>query len=837
MKYFNSIQAEFLKYAKKKVVSKKPVKKVVKKNVPTKKMPTKKVLTKKLEQAKKKVNAPVKKIVPTKKSPVKSGSFLDDFGDKEVRNPDSKSKKPMIKIKSLKSYEKNTPQHRLYDQLYRAWQKKTLKHGQNTKLRSKKEEALYNRIDQQREKMKGKETSYLDKIKQQKQLIQEQRQKLKDQIKSQKEQKIKSEEKKQPEQQIQKDPVIDKKQELQVAGDEKNQYQQTISKINNNKDKLKNDISFLADPPPPSQANIDEIKQSADSVQRALEASGVKGSNISKIVNSPNTVTYKIGFDNDVNKLNGVGFLLSEKANRVISSMVGKQQDVIISEDRSTGTVNIEVPKDHRDTVYLKDLLTDDNYLKEVNNPKKFVVPLGKDANGKVITFNFNENPHLLLAGGTGSGKSVCANSMMNSLMASYSSDEVKFSIIDVAKEGNEFRQYKDSKYLATPIAATEKDAIKNIEGVYAEAQKNKRKLAELSDKTGRSFEDINKWNAFIKKNPNEMSSEEKQAFDKLSPEEKKPMPHIMLFADEVKTLLNPGATKNAMLIRKKLDAVLSVARQGGANVIIATQSPSLRSIPRDLQANLGSKVVLKLNTKADADTVDEPNATRLLGNGDAFIVNDNISERVQTGFVSRDESTVFGKNTAGEQSLIETKPSNSETSPNSVSGSTDTTTEFQKNVDAIKQNLQKQRQHIQEMTDKMDKEQDEQNEWETKQQEEASKIKEQRRQLERGEPLMTNSEHENAFGTDDYPENYLEEDDSPEFSTDTTIPQDESNEKSESSLDDEIEALTAPKSREEIEQSMKNKPQPKLPSLSPKEEKKRTSLLDRIKSLLKKNK
>jgi len=678
------------------------------------------------------------------------GSFLKEMGEREVRNPDLKAKKPRIKIKSLKGYDKNSPQQRLFRELYKQWKGTGVSGVSSVTKREDKLTKLQEKLKKQREELK--------KIKR------EQKQpKLKEKLDAKKTELKNKPTDKAINNEIKSDKVEEqiinqKKIELDKAGDKTEQYQQKNDRIKANEGKLKNDISFLNDPPPPSKGSIEEVDHSVDAIRRSFTAANIKGSNIAEATNAPNSMTFKIKFDDDVAKVKGTRWLLSNDGKNIISSMVGKDRDVIISEDRKSGMVNIEVPKDdaNRDTVYLKDILTSDKFVNESSNPKKLVVPFGKDANGEVIIHDFKVNPHMLVAGGTGSGKSVFINSMVNSLMATQDSDHVKFVMLDVAKKGNEFGLYDGSKYLADPVAKDENSAIKSLQNLHKESGNRFKKIQELSKKSGLTFKDTQSFNAFIDKK--DKTEEEKVAFEKLAPEERKVIPQIFLVADEVKSLLNPEVNKNASKIKGYIDDMLAVARQSGINIILATQSPALKAIPRQLQANLGSKVILHLNQHADAESVDLPDATDLLSHGDAFYAAEGQpKKRFQSGFVSGNESTKFSEKSQGKQDLLQSiKPKEESTTiPKEEIEKQEPEDEYSN----IKKQIEARRKRIKEILgdtgteeeiSKSDITQKERNEQQKRREEEIAKKEEERKKLLSEEPEVEEPEEEPESSVDD---------------------------------------------------------------------------------------
>ena len=629
--------------------------------------------------------------------------FFSTMGQVEISNPDPKAKKPKIKITSLRGATPDTPKGKRLQQLYKQWKgsggadavksyaKATLDASETKSLRQQLKEK-----DKQL-KLKDKETNTLRKQLEEK--IQKKRQQQQQQVSDNS---IKKEEEVDDQYEGQKEQKI---KELDVSGVKNNSnYRDTITRIHKNEGKLKNDISFVNDPSPPSQNSLDEVKSSAESINRAIQAVKAKGTNISSVTNSPNTLVYGIKFDDDDSKIKGSKWLRSTDAKKTISSFVGK--NVIISEDTKSGSFNIEVPKENRDTVSIKDLLTDDEFLKDARRPGKLVIPVGKTIDNKVKTFDFKDEPHMLVAGGTGSGKSVFMNSMVNSLMATYNPDDVQFAMIDAAKKGKEFKKYDGSKYLSAPVAISEKQAIDTLRNVRKETDRRNEKMLEIEEKSGRSFEDLEDFNAFISKNPDDMTDEEKIAYNKIPEKDRKKIPRMVVIVDEVKDLLNTKQNPNAKITRGIINSILSVSRSAGIQMILATQSPSKSAVAGGLQTNIGAKMIFKLNNDDDAQAVGVKDATSLLNHGDGYLITDSQDTRLQSPYISGDESKQFATNSQGKSnySLTAAKPQpikipeqdlteSAVTAPESVSS----TNSFSSNIDSLKQRLIDQRKRIRE--------------------------------------------------------------------------------------------------------------------------------------------
>jgi len=641
----------------------------------------------------------------------KPGSFIALKGQDEVPNPNPHGKKPTVKIISLSRADKGTPQRRLFETLYKAWKntgsyssvvkemkakgkvKETaekvkdraeeIKRLKQELAKAKKETSKEQRA---RQKLEGKRQQLEEKLKRKpKEKVVEKAVEPKKQVQPEKvvepepkavEPEVKEEPKteiqEQHEESIQEEEKNDEQYQeveavktdiLEQVGDRTSKrYQETIKRIDRNEDKLYRDADFLENPPPPKASSIEAMKKDADAINRALSALDVKGATIEDTVNSPNVVSYKLKFDTDKNKAKGMRSLLSGGAKDVVSSLVGKKENVTISEDRDAGTIDIHVPKGtslkDRDTVYFKDLITDDDFVKASKNPTKLPVALGKDENNKAILYDFSDTPHLLVSGATKSGKSVFMQGIINSIQMSKSPDEVQLVLIDVAKKGAEFGMYDGSAYLARDVATTAKDAEQSLRAVHDEVGRRNKFFRDVSEQTGLNIKNIEQWNKFITQNPDEMSDEDRAAYDKIPEDQRKKMPRLVTVVDEAADLLNKDINPNAQRIASMLDSLLAVARSAGAHVVIATQSPAKQTIPGKLQKNLGAKMTLRLQNQNDAENIGTPDATDLLMYGDGFFEDPTTGRniRVQSGYVSENESSEIAQKAKGKSERLKSK-------------------------------------------------------------------------------------------------------------------------------------------------------------------------------------
>jgi len=617
MKYFDLIQCEFTKYARSEEMCK---------------------IARRLKRS---------------KSTTKD--FLNDMGDKNVTNPSAKGKKRTIKVKSLKSGDER--QKQLFKQLYKQWKgSKTKKVDKKDKLKSK----VKKRRKQIRQEFKKKKQE-IKKEPTEKKKIEKVKMKVDPKKIEEHRKDIASETKSNKEQQVIEKQISEK---LKAVGDKSDeQYKSTISVVKKNEKSLYRDTSDLNDPLPPDPEKLKTIDTDQKSLSRAMKALDISNSEISDVVNSPNVVTYKISLKNlsDKDKARAMHKLLSTESKTVLSHFIGKKENVTVNENRDTDTIDVHVPKGtdlkDRDPVSFKELITNDKFVKASKDPTKLPIAFGKDENNNTVTYDFSNTPHLIVSGATKSGKSVFNQSIINSIQMGKSPDEAKLILIDAAKKGAEFAQYKDSEYLDRPIATSAKEAEDALQSLSDEVNRRNEFLKTISGKTGMSFRNIEEWNSFVTKDTEKMSPNEQKAFNIVPEDQRKKMHRIVTIVDEAKDLFNKEVNPNAPKLFNLVDHMLTVARSVGAHMVIATQSPAKQNIPGKIQANIGAKMTFRLQNKSDAENIGVPDATDLLMYGDGYFEDPSMGggpTRLQTGFIDKNDDAKISEKTKGEQKFIE---------------------------------------------------------------------------------------------------------------------------------------------------------------------------------------
>ncbi len=287
--------------------------------------------------------------------------------------------------------------------------------------------------------------------------------------------------------------------------------------------------------------------------------------------------------------------------------------------------VGIEVPNEKIAMVGLRDIILSREFM-EAKNP--LTLALGKDISGMVKTFSLVKVPHLLVAGTSGSGKSVCINSIILSLLYRYSPDELKLILVD--PKHVEFSMYNNLPHLIMP-------------NVISESEKALNALSWCVDEMERRF--------IVFSNAKVKNLEEYNESEEVLEGRADKMPYIVFIIDELADLLMT-AKKEA---EEYICRILQKARAAGIHMILATQRPSVDVVTGKIKANLNARICFALMTSADSKTVlDQGGAEKLLGKGDMLFISSDTSvpKRIQGCFVTTkeiDDIVTFVKENNGE--------------------------------------------------------------------------------------------------------------------------------------------------------------------------------------------
>ncbi|MBD3177050.1 MAG: cell division protein FtsK, partial [Armatimonadia bacterium] len=274
-----------------------------------------------------------------------------------------------------------------------------------------------------------------------------------------------------------------------------------------------------------------------------------------------------------------------------------------------TSVVGIEVPNKTRGLVTLRDILTSDEM---VSNPSLLAFALGKDIAGRVIVGDLTKMPHLLVAGATNSGKSVCLNTLILSIVFRASPDEVKFLMIDPKRV--ELSLYDDIPHLIAPVVHDAKEAAGLLRHAIVEMEERYRTLAGLGVRNIAEYMEL------------------AQERDDLEP-----MPYLVIVIDELADLMMQAAAE----FEHSICRIAQLARAVGIHLVVATQRPSVNVVTGTIKANIPSRIAFAVSSQTDSRVIlDQVGADRLIGQGDMLYspIDASKPKRIQGAYVSAKE-------------------------------------------------------------------------------------------------------------------------------------------------------------------------------------------------------
>ena len=276
---------------------------------------------------------------------------------------------------------------------------------------------------------------------------------------------------------------------------------------------------------------------------------------------------------------------------------------VRISQIYGTQYLGVEVPNDKRETVTIKELLININFK---NTSSKIPICIGKDISGNIEVIDLSKTPHLLVAGTTGSGKSVFINTLLASILYKFSPKDLRLILID--PKMLELSVYNDIAHLLTPVVTEPKKAIIALKWVCKEME---RRYSLMNEENTRSLEGYNE-----------------KSIEKL--------PYIVVFIDEMADLMMTAGKE----VEHYVQRLAQMARACGIHLVMATQRPSVDIITGSIKANFPSRISFQVASKYDSRTVlGEIGAEQLLGNGDMLMSkNGGNIIRYQSAFISDNE-------------------------------------------------------------------------------------------------------------------------------------------------------------------------------------------------------
>jgi S-DNA-T family DNA segregation ATPase FtsK/SpoIIIE len=375
--------------------------------------------------------------------------------------------------------------------------------------------------------------------------------------------------------------------------------------------------TLLNEPPGRSQYDEQELKDIAIRVKSKFEEFHVLGS-VVQINPGPVVTTFEFKPD--------AGIKYSRIITLTEDLCLGLQAESILIE-RIPGkpTVGIEVPNSRREIIALRQVIESDEFQ---NSHSGLTISMGKDINGRIKVAALDTMPHLLIAGSTGSGKSVMINTMIMSILFKSTPDEVRMIMVDPKRL--ELGLYEGIPHLLTPVITDPRKATNALRNAVLEMERRLRLLAEYGV---RNIEQFNKKIRKLAEEPRSLFEENEEP----PVEELKPLPQILIIIDELADLMMLEGRN----VEESVTRLAQMARAVGMHLVLATQRPSVDVITGLIKANFPARISFRVATRVDSRTIlDVMGSEHLLGKGDMLFLPPGSSRliRVHGSFVTETE-------------------------------------------------------------------------------------------------------------------------------------------------------------------------------------------------------
>jgi len=390
------------------------------------------------------------------------------------------------------------------------------------------------------------------------------------------------------------------------------------------------DINLLSRPKEKLGLNINEkeLNETARGLESVLEEFGVHGQ-IVKIRPGPVVTLFELE-PAPGTKISRVISLADDIARSMSATSVR------IAVVPGSNTIGIEIPNAKRETVWLRDLLEDVNFTDSKN---ALNVVLGKDIGGKNVYADLSKMPHLLVAGTTGSGKSVGVNAMILSLLYRMTPEQCKFILVD--PKMLEFSMYNGIPHLLTPVITDPAKAVIGLKWAVREMEERYRAMACLA------VRNINGYNLKLKEMQERGETPKRTIQVGFDPEtgkpkyeeqllDTKPLPYIVIVVDEMADLMLVAGKE----VEAAIQRLAQMARAAGIHLIMSTQRPSVDVITGTIKSNFPTRISFQVTSKIDSRTIlGEQGAEQLLGKGDMLYMPAGLRpQRIHGGFVKDEE-------------------------------------------------------------------------------------------------------------------------------------------------------------------------------------------------------
>ena len=386
-------------------------------------------------------------------------------------------------------------------------------------------------------------------------------------------------------------------------------------------------LNYLDEPVPYKAYKNNNIEVQAKDLEKVLDDYGIKG-DILRVKEGPVVTRYELEPAPGTRSARIISL-----SDDIARSMSAKSARVSVIYGKNA--IGIELPNKNIDTVFLKEILSTDIFDKT----NGLILALGKDISGKPLITDLSKMPHLLVAGTTGSGKSVSINAMIISLLYKFSHFQCKFILID--PKMLELSVYEDIPHLLHPVVTDPRKAVFALKWAVKEMNERYKLMAHLGVRNIESYNNIINKKEF---SDGKLSKKVQVGFDSTSGRpiyqnkeiEIKPLPFIVIVVDEMADLMLASGKD----IEVSIQSLAQKARAAGIHLILATQRPSVDVITGTIKANLPYRISFQVTSKIDSRTIlGEQGAEQLLGRGDMlFMAGGGYTERVHGPFVSDQE-------------------------------------------------------------------------------------------------------------------------------------------------------------------------------------------------------
>jgi DNA segregation ATPase FtsK/SpoIIIE, S-DNA-T family len=376
----------------------------------------------------------------------------------------------------------------------------------------------------------------------------------------------------------------------------------------------------------PQAVDEQEVDEAGAALVAALDAHGVTTRLVGRTV-GPSVTRYELELGAGVKVARvtslskDIAYALASPDVRILAPIPGKS------------AIGVEVPNRHRQLVALGDVLASPE-AKRALHPLE--VPLGRDIAGRAVMVNLAEMPHVLVSGATGSGKSSCINSVLTSILARATPDQVRLILVDPKRV--ELGQYNDLPHLLTGVVVDPKKAANALSWAVTEMERRYDLLAEVG------MRDITGYNAGVDNGDLEeheaayryRTAGTDEALEDDAPHYQR-LPFVLIVVDELNDLMMVAARA----VEDSVCRLAQMARAVGIHLVLATQRPSVDVITGVIKANIPSRLAFSVSSLADSRVIlDQPGAERLIGMGDMLLLSASSSnpQRLQGPWVSEEE-------------------------------------------------------------------------------------------------------------------------------------------------------------------------------------------------------